>query len=79
MEDYIFKCDLMRNSKIPFKKFSRASAIYRIINDSRSSKKIFNIINLWKINKKFNHLNLFQNLFSILFISLNSLKKYGFK
>ena len=39
MEDYIFKCDLMRNSKIPFKKFSRASAIYRIINDSRSSKK----------------------------------------
>ena len=33
MEDYIFKCDLMRNSKIPFKKFSRASAIYRIIND----------------------------------------------
>ena len=53
MEDYIFKCDLMRNSKIPFKKFSKASAIYRIISDSRSSKKIFNIINLWKINKKF--------------------------
>ena len=79
MEDYIFKCDLMRNSKIPFKKFSKASAIYRIISDSRSSKKIFNIINLWKINKKFNHLNLFQNLFSIIFISLNSLKKYGFK
>ncbi len=79
MEDYVFKCDLMRKSKMPFKKFAKASAVYRIISDSRSSKKIFNIINLWKINKKFNYLNIFQNLISILLISLNSLKKYGLK
>ena len=79
MEDYIFKCDLMKKSKIPFQKLEKVTAVYRIIKSSRSSKKIFNIFYLWLLNKKFNKLNFFQNLMSIIFISINSIKKYGFK
>ena len=79
MEDYIFKCDLMKKTNIPFKKFSEASSIYRIIRKSRSSKKIKNIYYLWKLNKKYNKLGTLLNLKSILNISINSLKKYGFK
>tara|TARA_X000001036_G_scaffold124191_1_gene117701 strand:- start:193 stop:957 length:765 start_codon:yes stop_codon:yes gene_type:complete len=79
MEDYIFKCDLMRKTNIPFKKFSKATAIYRIIEKSRSSKRILNLYNLWKLNKRYNKLSFFKNLNSLLGISLNSFKKYGLK
>ena len=79
LEDYIFKCELMKKTKIEFKKFSDASAVYRIIKTSRSSKKISNIYNLWRLNKIYNKLNFLQNLSSLFFISLNSFKKYGFK
>lgn len=79
MEDYIFKCELMKKTKIPFKKFPKATAIYRIIKNSRSSSRIYNLIYLWKINKLINKLSIFDNLASIFFISINSLKKYGFK
>ena len=34
---------------------------------------------IWKINKKYNNLNLFENFFSLLLISLSSFKKYGLK
>ena len=60
LEDYIFKCELMKKTKIEFKKFSDASAVYRIIKKSRSSKKISNIYNLWKLNKIYNKLNLYK-------------------
>ena len=79
MEDYIFKCDLMRKTRIKFQKFPQSTAIYRIFKKSRSSKKINNIYNLWRINKKYNNLNFLNNLISLIFISLNSIKKYGFK
>ena len=79
MEDYIFKCELMKKTNIPFMKFPKATAIYRIIQKSRSSKKFLNLINLWLLNKKYNELNLFKNIISLLSISLNSIKKYGFK
>ena len=79
LEDYIFKCELMKKTKIKFKKLADASAIYRIIENSRSSQKIYNIYNLWKLNKTYNKLNFLQNLKSLLFISFNSIKKYGLK
>ena len=79
LEDYIFKCELMKKTKIKFEKLADASAIYRIIEKSRSSQKIYNVYNLWKLNKIYNKLNFLQNFKSIFFISLNSLKKYGFK
>ena len=79
MEDYIFKCELMKKTNIPFMKFPKSTAIYRIIQKSRSSKKFSNLINLWIINKKYNELNLFNNIISLLSISLDSIKNYGFK
>lgn len=79
MEDYIFKCELMKKKKIPFMKVDFVSAYYRIMPKSRSSKKLTNIYYLWKINKKFNNLSLFKNFLSIFLISYNSLKKYGLK
>ena len=69
----------MKKTKIKFEKLADASAIYRIIEKSRSSQKIYNVYNLWKLNKIYNKLNFLQNFKSIFFISLNSLKKYGFK
>ncbi len=79
MEDYIFKCELMKKSNKSFIKFPKATAIYRIVQKSRSSKKLSNLINLWKLNKKYNKLNFFKNTISLLSISFNSIKKYGLK
>ncbi len=79
MEDYIFKCELMKKSNRPFVKYPKVTAIYRIIKKSRSSKKILNLFNLWKLNRKYNKLGFFRNLISLFLISFNSIKKYGLK
>ena len=79
MEDFIFKCELMKKTNISFIKFPKATAVYRIIQKSRSSKKFSNLINLWRINRKYNKLNFLNNLFSLISISFNSIKKYGLK
>ena len=78
MEDYLFKCQLMRDNNIA-KKFNESLASYRIINESRSSQRLKNIFWLWHINKNHNKLSFFSNLISVLCISFNSIKKYGFK
>ena len=78
MEDYLFKCQLLQNNNIA-KKLDEDLAFYRILNTSRSSYRLKNIFWLWHINKYYNKLNLFKNLISILYISISSLKKYGFK
>ena len=78
MEDYLFKCQLLKSNNIA-KKLNVDLAFYRILNKSRSSKRLKNIFWLWYINKKHNKLNFFKNLVSIVCISLNSIKKYGFK
>ena len=52
---------------------------YRIKSNSLSSNKIRNLFWLWKINRNFNKLNFIDNLISVALISLNSIKKYGFK
>ena len=78
MEDYLFKCQLMKDNNIA-KKFNESLASYRIINESRSSQRLKNIFWLWHINKNYNKLSFFSNLISVLCISFNSIKKYGFK
>ena len=75
-EDYLFKCQLMKSNNIA-RKFNENLACYRILNKSRSGKKLQNIYWLWYINKNFNKLNFFQNMISIFLISINSIKKYG--
>ena len=78
LEDYLFKCKLLKDNNIA-KKLNEDLAFYRILNTSRSSQRLKNIYWLWNINKKYNKLNFFQNIISVLNISINSIKKYGIK
>ena len=77
-EDYFFKCQIL-------KKVGNAYCLpenltrYRIRKNSLQSSKVRNIYWIWYINKNYNHLNFLENLLSILCISFNSVKKYGFK
>ncbi len=77
-EDYLFKCDLLKNGETAFK-IKDTYVFYRINKENRSSNKLKNILSLWKINKFHNKLNFFANFKSVFLISLNSLKKYGWK
>ncbi|MDP6440904.1 MAG: glycosyltransferase family 2 protein [Pelagibacteraceae bacterium] len=78
LEDYLFKCDLFKSNNTA-RKLSESLGFYRILVDSRSSQRLKNIYWLWHINKNYNNLNIFQNMISIFFISMNSIKKYGIK
>ena len=77
-EDYLFKCQLLKNNNIA-KKLNENLASYRVLSKSRSSQRLKNIYWLWHINKNYNNLNFFDNIISIFFISINSIKKYGIK
>jgi len=78
LEDYLFKCKLLKGNNIA-KKLDENLAFYRISNKSRSSQRLKNIYWLWHINKNYNKLDFFDNIISIFFISINSIKKYGIK
>ena len=77
-EDYFFKCEIL-------KKVDKAYCLqenltkYRIVKNSLQSNKLRNFYWIWYINKNYNKLNFFKNLTSLLCISINSIKKYGFK
>jgi|TARA_B110000881_G_C18574303_1_gene517534 teichuronic acid biosynthesis glycosyltransferase TuaG len=78
LEDFPFKCKIL--NKIQFaKKFNQNTLFYRITKNSLTSNKLKNLLWLWKINKIYNKLTFFKNLKSLFFISINSLKKYGYK
>ena len=76
-EDYFFKCKIL--------KICNAYCLddfltkYRIRKNSLQSSSLKNFYWIWKINKEYNKFNFLKNLFSLFFISINSLKKYGFK
>ena len=76
-EDYLFKCSLLKKNIA--KKLNENLAYYRISKKSRSSKRLKNLYWLWHINKNYNKLNFVENLISVCFISINSIKKYGLK
>ena len=78
LEDYLFKCELLRNNNTAMK-LGEDLAFYRILSQSRSSKRLKNVFWLWHINRKYNKLNFFQNISSIFCISINSIIKYGIK
>jgi len=77
-EDYYYKCQIL-------KKISYAYCCpfyltqYRIRKNSLQSNRFKILYWMWKINKDFNRFNIIKNLISILCISVNSLKKYGFR
>ena len=77
-EDYYFKCRLLKKTKFAYclkKNLTR----YRIRDGSLQSNNFRNFYWIWKINKNFNNLNFFENLSSLFFISINSIKKYSGK
>ena len=77
-EDYFFKCLLLKRVGLAYS-FDKILTKYRVRKDSLQSNKIRNLYWIWKINKNNNKLNFFENVLSLIMISINSLKKYGFK
>jgi len=77
-EDYLFKCDLLKKN-ITARKFNQNTMFYRIVKNSLQSSKFRNLYWIWYINKKYNKLTFFNNLKSVLFISISSIKRYGIK
>ena len=77
-EDYFFKCKILKKIKYAFC-LKNYLTKYRVRKKSMQSNRIKNFIWIWKINHKYNKFNFFKNLNSLFFISLNSIKKYGFK
>ena len=78
LEDFPFKCKILKKIKLA-KKFNQNTVFYRITKNSLGSSKLKNLFWLWKINKDYNKLTFFRNFKSLFFISINSLKKHGYK
>ena len=74
-DDYIFKCFLLKKNR--FFTLNKNLVKYRIRPNSVSSNRIDNFFDVWKINNKIFKFNFFKNLFCLISISYNSLKKYN--
>ncbi len=77
-EDFFFKCKLLKKIGYAYC-LKEYLTNYRIRKKSLQSNNLRNFYWIWKINKNYNKLNIFDNFVSLLFISLNSLMKYGGK
>ena len=77
-EDYFFKCQILKKVHYAYC-LSKNLMKYRIRKGSLQSNKIRNLYWIWYINKNYNKMILFKNFWSIFCISINSIKKYGFK
>ena len=77
-EDYFFKCKMLKKVKFAHC-LKQYLTRYRIRKNSLQSSNLRNIYWIWKINKNFNKLSILDNFVSLLFISINSLRKYGGK
>ena len=77
-EDYLFKCEILKNNVVA-RKFNQNTMFYRITKNSLQSSKFRNLYWIWCINKKYNKLTILNNLKSILFITISSIKRYGIK
>ena len=77
-DDFNFKCQILKKINHAYC-LNKNLLMYRIRDKSLSKNKLRNLIELWKINNSFNKLGFFKNLISVVFISINSIKKYGLK
>jgi teichuronic acid biosynthesis glycosyltransferase TuaG len=77
-EDYYYKCQLLKKIGNAYC-YPACLTEYQIRDGSLQSNRIRNLYWIWKINKSLNRFNFLENLISIFSISLNSLKKYGFR
>ena len=78
LEDFPFKSRILKRNNTAFR-LGQNNTFYRITKGSLNSNKLKNLYWLWYINKKYNNLNFFKNLKSLICIAINSIKKYGFK
>ena len=78
LEDFPFKSRILKRKNTAFR-LGQNNTFYRITKGSLNSNKLKNLYWLWYINKKYNNLNFFKNLKSLICIAINSIKKYGFK
>ena len=76
-EDYFFKCKILKNCNAYC--LDDFLTKYRVRDNSLQSSSLKNFYWIWKINKQYNKFNFFENLSSLILISLNSLRKYGLK
>lgn len=76
-EDYYFKCQILKLNNAY--KCPGVYSFYRLRNKSLQSERLRVLLTLWKINKNLNKMNFINNLVSIIFIIINSLKKYAFR
>ena len=76
-EDYFFKCEILKGCNAYC--LDDYLTKYRLRSNSLQSNSFRNFYWIWKINRQFNKLNMFENFLSLVFISLNSLVKYGIK
>ena len=77
-EDYFFKCKLLKKTKYAYC-LNQYLTKYRIRKNSLQSNNLRNFYWIWRINRDFNKLNFFENLNSLISISINSIRKYGGK
>ena len=77
-EDYFFKCSLLKKIGFAYS-LKKILTKYKIRKNSLQSNKFKNLYWIWKINKEMNKLKFLKNLQSVFMISLNSIKKYGYK
>lgn len=78
-DDYIFKCDLLKKKNIKILGMKDFLTFYRIKPDSISSNPFRNFYWIWNINKNYHNFGFIKNIYLILSISFNSIKKYFFK
>ena len=77
-EDYYFKCKLLKKINYALC-LNQYLTKYRVRRGSLQSSNLKNFYWIWRINRDYNKLNFLNNFISLLYISLNSLKKYGGK
>lgn len=76
-EDFYFKCLILKKTKA-YKCLSVLS-YYKIRNNSLQNNRMKVLSAVWGINKNLNKMNFANNLLSVIFITYNSLRKYGFR
>ena len=77
-EDFFFKCRLLKKVGHAFC-LKQYLTNYRVRKNSLQSNNFRNFYWIWKINKNYNKLSIIENIISLIFISINSIKKYGGK
>jgi len=77
-EDYYYKCQLLKKTTHAYCCPSYLLK-YQIRKNSLQSNRIKNLYWVWKINKNLNRFTFLKNLTSVFLISINSIKKYGWR